>query len=100
MATVSNRARSVGAATRPCRTSWAGLATNKVCDKPKCLTIRLPLSASVGRTRKIGRAHVCTPVTNAHLVCRLLLEKKKHNNSRPRRHYETHIRHTEYNSQT
>src|SRR3546814_5098781 len=26
--------------------------------------------------RKIGRAHVCTPVTNAHLVCRLLLEKK------------------------
>src|SRR3546814_8443287 len=26
---------------------------------------------------KIGRAHVCTPVTNAHLVCRLLLEKKQ-----------------------
>src|SRR3546814_9303011 len=26
--------------------------------------------------RKIGRAHVCTPVTNAHLVCRLLLETK------------------------
>src|SRR3546814_8232272 len=26
---------------------------------------------------KIGRAHVCTPVTNAHIVCRLLLEKKK-----------------------
>src|SRR3546814_1721816 len=25
-------------------------------------------------TGKIGRAHVCTPVTNAHLVCRLLLE--------------------------
>src|SRR3546814_7248688 len=29
-------------------------------------------------TPEIGRAHVCTPVTNAHLVCRLLLEKKKH----------------------
>src|SRR3546814_10822134 len=30
-----------------------------------------------GRTdEKIGRAHVCTPVTNAQLVCRLLLEKK------------------------
>src|SRR3546814_6761337 len=33
-----------------------------------------------GRIRQsgeeIGRAHVCTPVTNAHLVCRLLLEKK------------------------
>src|SRR3546814_6232560 len=27
--------------------------------------------------RQIGRAHVCTPVTNAHLVCRLLLEKKQ-----------------------
>src|SRR3546814_6501814 len=26
---------------------------------------------------KIGRAHVCTPVTTAHPVCRLLLEKKK-----------------------
>src|SRR3546814_1228349 len=25
---------------------------------------------------EIGRAHVCTPVTNAHLVCSLLLEKK------------------------
>src|SRR3546814_1877789 len=25
---------------------------------------------------QIGRAHVCTPVTNAHYVCRLLLEKK------------------------
>src|SRR3546814_1651306 len=28
---------------------------------------------------EIGRAHVRTPVTNAHLVCRLLLEKKKIN---------------------
>src|SRR3546814_6689540 len=26
-----------------------------------------------------GRAHVCTPVTNAHLVSRLLLVKKKAN---------------------
>src|SRR3546814_8913301 len=26
---------------------------------------------------EIGRAPVCTPVTNAHLVCRLLLETKK-----------------------
>src|SRR3546814_3320503 len=28
---------------------------------------------------QIGRAHVCTPVTNAHLVCRLLLDTQ--NNS-------------------
>src|SRR3546814_5125645 len=27
--------------------------------------------------RKIGRAHVGTPVTNAQLVCRLLIEKKQ-----------------------
>src|SRR3546814_4117631 len=32
------------------------------------------MSRSMG---KIGRAHVCTPVTNAHLVCRLLLEKQQ-----------------------
>src|SRR3546814_3239138 len=33
------------------------------------------------RDLEIGRAHVCTPVTNAHLVCRILLEeKKKHQN--------------------
>src|SRR3546814_10737255 len=25
---------------------------------------------------QIGRAPVCTPVTNAHIVCRLLLEKQ------------------------
>src|SRR3546814_1202007 len=28
-------------------------------------------------TEEIGRANVCTTVTNANLVCRLLLEKKK-----------------------
>src|SRR3546814_244289 len=34
-------------------------------------------AAEEHREEKIGRAHVRTPVTNAHLVCRLLLEKKK-----------------------
>src|SRR3546814_7395948 len=29
---------------------------------------------------KIGSAHVCTPITNAHLVCCLLIEKKKSTN--------------------
>src|SRR3546814_1719538 len=29
-----------------------------------------------GHAGKIGRAHVCTPVTNANLVCRSLLERK------------------------
>src|SRR3546814_4572757 len=30
-------------------------------------------------TTEIGRAHVRTPVTNAHLECRLMLEKKHRN---------------------
>src|SRR3546814_9730014 len=29
-------------------------------------------------TPKIGRAHVCTPVTNAHIVCSLLLEQQNY----------------------
>src|SRR3546814_5516366 len=32
---------------------------------------------------EIGRAHVRTPVTNAHIVCRLLLVQKKNNSDRP-----------------
>src|SRR3546814_10385920 len=32
-----------------------------------------------GKIHQIGRAHVRTPVTNAHLVCRLLLENKNKN---------------------
>src|SRR3546814_1353946 len=36
-----------------------------------------PISNGTGTYVKIGRAHVGNPVTNAHLVCRLLLEKKK-----------------------
>src|SRR3546814_8788045 len=33
------------------------------------------------RTQEIGRAHVRTPVTNAHTVCRRRIEKKKNNNT-------------------
>src|SRR3546814_7631799 len=32
------------------------------------------------QVKKIGRAYVCTPVPNGHIVCRLLLEKKKDHN--------------------
>src|SRR3546814_10691956 len=38
--------------------------------------VPMPVEAPVV-TAEIGRAHVRTPVTNAHLVCRLLLEKNK-----------------------
>src|SRR3546814_12653088 len=41
---------------------------------------RKPYSRDIPDRHKIGRAHVRTPVTNAHLVCRLLLEKKKKHN--------------------
>src|SRR3546814_9180628 len=34
---------------------------------------------------EIGRAHVLTPVTNAHLVCRLLLEKQNKHKSHTKR---------------
>src|SRR3546814_6450453 len=34
----------------------------------------------VGVAGEIGRAHVCTPVTNAQLVCRLLLDNQKYRN--------------------
>src|SRR3546814_5670525 len=39
--------------------------------------IRIDVAVIFAANLQIGRAHVCTPVTNAHLVCRLLLEKKK-----------------------
>src|SRR3546814_8806455 len=35
------------------------------------------LSEHVQKKAKIGRAHVCTPVTNAQIVYSILLEKKK-----------------------
>src|SRR3546814_6460701 len=37
---------------------------------------------NIAAYNEIGRAHVWTPVTNAHLVCRLLLEKKKKKNQK------------------
>src|SRR3546814_2952804 len=37
---------------------------------------QLPGIATLDQRDQIGGAHVCTPATNAHLVCRLLLEKK------------------------
>src|SRR3546814_2844467 len=70
---------------------WA-IAASPLCDRLYCAPGNagiaseaecVPIAADdldglVGfAMREIGRAHVSTPVTNAHLVCRLLLEKKK-----------------------
>src|SRR3546814_2461212 len=43
--------------------------------------------SKAGDLTQIGRAHVRTPVTNAHLVCRLLLEKKIRYTSRLYKHH-------------
>src|SRR3546814_7222752 len=48
----------------------SGCASARMIHKPK-----LPMGpASI---LQIGRAHVCTPDTNAHIVCRLQLENNK-----------------------
>src|SRR3546814_7758200 len=50
--------------------------TQALAAPPGQLTPRVALRLSP-RTQQIGRAHVYTPVSNAHLVFRLLLKKKK-----------------------
>src|SRR3546814_5100761 len=51
---------------------------SRACASARCARAAAGRSSSSARDRQIGRAHVRTPVTNAHLVCRLPLEKKKH----------------------
>src|SRR3546814_7789784 len=60
---------------------WRHDAFNRIrlaLPRPEAKTM---FDATVGglAAAEIGRAHVCTPVTNAHLVCRLLLDKKNAN---------------------
>src|SRR3546814_2336097 len=62
---------------------WWGRGTSRGTSstvpptRPKRLLTLISTRSRVAIDGQIGRAHVCTPVTNAHLVCRLLLEKKK-----------------------
>src|SRR3546814_10175619 len=44
----------------------------------KVSTYRASVTETAKELEQIGRAHVCTPVTNAHLVCRLQLAKKNY----------------------
>src|SRR3546814_1216534 len=62
------------------RTSMLLLATTSSW-RPTSVVPRLDLPVFSGVALQIGRAHVCTPVTNAHLVCRLLLAKQKTKNT-------------------
>src|SRR3546814_6452088 len=50
--------------------------TELVFDRQRQQSPDLDMSSFLAMGAEIGRAHVCTPVTNAQLVCRLLLEKK------------------------
>src|SRR3546814_1288328 len=78
MRPVSITARSIG----PYRSSIMAIASGELSTfsdttfRPLSSTMQ-PCVDSIDRSNQIGRAHVCTPVTNAHLVCRLLLDKKK-----------------------
>src|SRR3546814_2602003 len=73
----------------------------KACDSSRSIVVKGP-SETVRETAtargaaspslKIGRAHVGTPVTNAHLVCRLLLETNTYTN--PQHIYSQHLLHT------
>src|SRR3546814_5710174 len=73
------RSRQPGRASR--RTHSAD-ATAVKCPVMSYLTLPRCRTSRPGNTwqddRQIGRAPVCTPVTNAYLVCRLLLEKKNY----------------------
>src|SRR3546814_5699069 len=55
---------------------------------------------SLVKQGQIGRAHVRTPVTNAHLVCRLLLEKKHkpYTSHVTRAHAESHATKSQHNT--
>src|SRR3546814_5988997 len=49
--------------------------TAPVIDRMARMGMPVGSGSCADMTREIGRAHVCTPVPNAHIVCRLLLEK-------------------------
>src|SRR3546814_3245220 len=74
---------------QPAASRAAGRASSPEPLRRLPVLVRFETSATIGQTEpdrggigisdkayEIGRAHV-TPVTNAQLVCRLLLEKKK-----------------------
>src|SRR3546814_3137794 len=67
--------RDVVADTRAAFANWK--STGRVIDAARSGVLANERALVGIRAEEIGRAHVLTPVTNAPLVCRLLLEKKK-----------------------
>src|SRR3546814_5384638 len=58
------------------RTSVSGSPNDVDCNYVSAGGGVVDAGVPLGCTNTIGRAHVCTTVTNAHIVCRLLLEPK------------------------
>src|SRR3546814_8754452 len=52
---------------------------DEIAQQPRAYDPALAVSPRNAASLEIGRAHVLPPVTNAQLVCRLLLEQTKHN---------------------
>src|SRR3546814_5487431 len=50
--------------------------TGEEVEDPRAELVRRLLEYEQMKLAEIGRAHVGTPVTNAQIVCRVLLEKK------------------------
>src|SRR3546814_5366821 len=57
---------------------WGAIVSARSGESEDVTIAHLATGWNAGQLKvgKIGRAHVCTPVTHAHLVCRLRLEKK------------------------
>src|SRR3546814_4695498 len=71
------RVRSAPSSSIGWRSEIAAWAAGQIADR-MARSGAHAMQLHIGRiVLEIGRAHVSTPVTNAHLVCRLLLEKKK-----------------------
>src|SRR3546814_4417832 len=85
---------------RWCRARLAGFKTPKsmeiVAALPRNPAGKVLRRAIRERMAEIGRAHVRTPVTNAHLVCRLLLEKNKKTNPTIHHHQVTTLQYYVY----
>src|SRR3546814_1282872 len=60
-------------------TVWENVGASKTVGREQEMAFTDAFNAqmSVASAEAIGRAHVCTPVHHAQLVCRLLLDKNK-----------------------
>src|SRR3546814_7187756 len=67
----------------PAATGCAAAARKRQRVTMKSTQIAAMAAKASQPTAAIGRAHVWTPVTTAHLVCRLLLAKKNQTHNLP-----------------